>query len=357
MRFDDVTRAVGRLAAGGAAGRFSFRLDAQIDHLLLDEFQDTSPAQWQAVRPFASRVCDASDARSFYCVGDVKQAIYGWRGGVAEIFDAVADELAIGRGPSLTKSYRSSPVITQTVNRIFTNLTRHGSLGRSQAAVEDWVKRFPEHETARGELPGYACLRSGPPGDKKSEQTANQLEWTAAYIAELTAACPGRSVGVLTRTNDAVAQLIFSLRSREVAASEEGGNPLTDSAAVELVLSLLQLADHPGDSVARFHLAESPLGVELGLAGADQHQAAGALSRQVRRRLIDEGYGPVIYDWAGRLATSCNRREWSRLKQLVELAYGYQPRSTLRPSDFIRFVKHQRVADPTAAGRAGDDRA
>ena len=66
------------------------------------------------------------------------------------------------------------------------------------------------------------------------------------------------------RKNDSVARLIYELRQLDVPASEEGGNPLTDSAAVNVVLSALRLADHPGDTVARFHLANSPLGPALG---------------------------------------------------------------------------------------------
>ena len=56
------------------------------------------------------------------------------------------------------------------------------------------------------------------------------------------AAAPQASIGVLVRTNAAVARLIYLLRSLGVEASEEGGNPLVDSPAVELLLSLLRLA-------------------------------------------------------------------------------------------------------------------
>jgi ATP-dependent helicase/nuclease subunit A len=66
-------------------------------------------------------------------------------------------------------------------------------------------------------------------------------------------------VGVLVRKNQTVGKLIFELRRQHVLASEEGGNPLTDSAAVLIVLSALRMADHPADTVACFHLAHSPL--------------------------------------------------------------------------------------------------
>ena len=60
--------------------------------------------------------------------------------------------------------------------------------------------------------------------------------------------------------------MIYELRSRGIDASEEGGNPLTDSPAVQLILSLLTLADHPGDTAARFHVATSPLAQSTALA-------------------------------------------------------------------------------------------
>ena len=87
LRFDDVTERLQQFVSMWDTDRFSFRLDHQIQHLLLDEFQDTSIAQWNVIRPFAKKVTESEDAlRSFFCVGDMKQAIFGWRGGVAEDF-------------------------------------------------------------------------------------------------------------------------------------------------------------------------------------------------------------------------------------------------------------------------------
>ena len=57
-----------------------YRLDGGIDHWLLDEFQDTSFGQWKILRNLIDEaVQDPSGRRSFFCVGDVKQAIYAWR--------------------------------------------------------------------------------------------------------------------------------------------------------------------------------------------------------------------------------------------------------------------------------------
>ncbi|MGA0849950.1 MAG: UvrD-helicase domain-containing protein, partial [Chthoniobacterales bacterium] len=64
-----------------------YRLDGRHDHWLLDEFQDTSRTQWRILEPLADEIIqDTSDARTFFYVGDTKQAIYGWRGGDARLF-------------------------------------------------------------------------------------------------------------------------------------------------------------------------------------------------------------------------------------------------------------------------------
>ena len=102
LRFEDITRALAASDRLGSIDGQHFRLDTPIAHLLLDEFQDTSLTQWRVLRPFAQFVTATDDARagaaaggrsSFFCVGDVKQAIYAWRGGKSEIFEALADDL------------------------------------------------------------------------------------------------------------------------------------------------------------------------------------------------------------------------------------------------------------------------
>ncbi|MHC1751497.1 UvrD-helicase domain-containing protein [Humidesulfovibrio sp.] len=108
------------------------RLGDRLHHLLVDEFQDTSRAQWSATLPLASE-CLAKGGSLFY-VGDVKQAIYGWRGGDARLFDEVADNgelLAMSGGlakDSLPHNWRSLPEIINFNNSVF------GRLGTEAAA-------------------------------------------------------------------------------------------------------------------------------------------------------------------------------------------------------------------------------
>ena len=347
-RFADITRSLGHPLRGATPPaakelyrHLTFRLDTHIQHLLLDEFQDTAPVQWEVLQPFAERITQDRDSGSFFCVGDTKQAIYGWRGGVAEIFDAITAELTDLETQGLNTSFRSSQTVIDTVNRVFQSLERHPNLGRSAAAITRWQTRFEEHSTARSDLRGYACLLTAPSADQL-------LDFAAARIAALANKANG-TVGVLVRRNETVGKLISLLRDLDVRASEEGGNPLTDSAAVQLVLSITRLADHPGDSSARFHVATSPVGPALGLPDHTDSAAAWSVSQTQRQSLIERGYGPTISDWAALVAPHSPPRDRMRLSQLVELAFMYQPNATGRSDDFVRFVENERVADPTTA--------
>ena len=347
-RFDDITRFLARSLReassepSGTYRQMSYRLDAHVHHLLLDEFQDTAPAQWEVLRPFAKRVTSDERDDSFFCVGDTKQAIYGWRGGVAEIFDAIRSELTGLHETGLNASFRSSEPVIETVNEVFTNALQHTNLGRAEDAVRKWCQQFERHTTKRGDLPGYVAMETAPDSD-------SLLDFTAQRVAEFAGRSPHHTVGVLVRRNETVGRLIGLLREHGVSASEEGGNPLTDSAAVLLVMSLVQLADHPGDTVARFHVATSPLGERVGFTEYGDDKSCVRLSHQARRALVEQGYGPTVAAWTELLLPHCTSRERSRLGQLVELAFAYQQRATNRVDDFVQFVEQQRVADPTSA--------
>ncbi|MEN6557788.1 MAG: UvrD-helicase domain-containing protein, partial [Thermoguttaceae bacterium] len=350
MRFDDIARRLGDEDVASRLEEVFYRLDVGVSHLLLDEFQDTSPLQWRVLRPLARRIVARLDRRhSFFCVGDVKQAIYGWRGGAAEIFDALDSELKSLQSESLNRSWRSSPPVIDCVNRVFGGLVGNAALRDHQDAAQQWSQRFTEHSTERKTMPGYCSLVTAATTEDGDNRSTATLQRAVDEVVAWRQRAPGRSIGVLVRRNAAVARLIFELRQRGVDASEEGGNPLTDSPAVELILSLLALADHPGDTVARFHAAHSPLAGVLGLGDWRDDRSARRFSLDVRQSLMIDGYGPTIDRWTKQLATACDRRDLSRLLQLVELAHGYDVRAGARADDFIALVRQKRVQNPSSA--------
>ena len=115
------------------------RLALNIDHYLLDEFQDTSDTQWSAMRDLISDVIqwnEESRFTSFFMVADVKQSLYQWRKGNPEIFWNICsvygiipeedvgkmqaeDEVCNGVLKGLNCSYRSASAVLQMVNDIF----------------------------------------------------------------------------------------------------------------------------------------------------------------------------------------------------------------------------------------------
>ena len=370
LRFDDVTERLQQFIQMWDTERFSFRLDHQIQHLLLDEFQDTSPAQWDVIRPFAERVVSTTDGqRSFFCVGDMKQAIFGWRGGVAEIFDLVDRSLPNLNQSSLAKSYRSSPEVIKLVNDVFGNVDQYRCGDPLiDDAIQQWTGWFTEHSTARELLPGYISIEMAGDCDKFARRVLerkdrarneNVMEATIKRVRQLARDLPAdASIGVLVRTNREISELIFRLRQKGVEVSEEGGSPLTDSAGVELILSALRLADHPGDGLARYHLSHSPLAKTLGLEpetdanGDSNFAAAQASAAELRRRLINEGFGAVVEDLAKRLVSQATLREVNRLQQLVRIAYDHSSGEIwqLRPSRFVQFVREEvKVSDESGA--------
>ena len=101
-----------------------FRLDSRVNHILMDEFQDTSVTQWEIFEPIVDEIASGygrKEFRSFFYVGDVKQAIYRFRGGKKELFREVAKkyesfELEI---EPLDVNYRSAKNIVEFVNDKF----------------------------------------------------------------------------------------------------------------------------------------------------------------------------------------------------------------------------------------------
>ncbi len=377
MLYSDLTH---RLAAGGLSSAHTseeqllreihFRLDRAVTHLLLDEFQDTSLDQWAVLDPFAQEVAAASDgSRSLFVVGDTKQAIYGWRGGCVELFDAVAALVPDEGQQSLAQSRRSSPVVLDAVNTVFADLGSCPTL-QSDKYPEDaeaaalWSSRFEPHVAFHGNLPGFVSFETSDPGDADDDKpdfddpdtadddgpasATSHERCVARRIAELYRTMPGRSLGVLVSTNGAVNRLLYELRRQNLPASGEGGNPIADTPAVAAVLSALQWSDHPSDTASAFHVRNSPLGPILKLT-TDRDTAS--VAQRIRRSLLSAGYAATIAGWVAALAEHCDAAGLSKLTRLIELAerYDAEPSEALRPSRFVEVVESTKVEEPSSA--------
>lgn len=140
LDFDDlILRARDLLTDPAVAAWVLYRLDGGIDHILVDEAQDTSPVQWQVIERLAQEFTSGAGARSetrrtIFVVGDRKQSIYSFQGADPCEFDRMqrdfAARLADTKTPLhsrvLAHSFRSAPAILATVDATFDGAEESG---------------------------------------------------------------------------------------------------------------------------------------------------------------------------------------------------------------------------------------
>lgn len=382
--FDDIAVRLATVFTHLDAATIQSKLDSKIDHLLLDEFQDTSPVQWQVLKVIAESVVPAPEdsqgkgdaigprrSQSFFCVGDTKQAIYGWRGGVAEIFDAVDQQIPGVASVPQDESYRSSRIVLDAVTDAFQKLPRHPMADTPSPedpsdkalyeaeALQEFADKFPPQTAAR-DLPGHVKFMTGPrvppkpnpadPDGKPIKPSAADIQAAlvhevASQIQTLHQSAPHLSIGVLTRTNTTVQMMINALEARGVDVSAEGGNPLDDSVAVRWILSALMMVEHPGDGRWKHHVAFSPLTDFLPLNDENPNAA----SDWLRQQIDDHGLAETVHDLATALIPTCDERETVRLRQLIELTTQFHHIGRTRLRDFVDLVRIKRVQRPKAA--------
>ncbi len=162
LDFADIEWLTARLLSDSDAAEYlQYKLDARYRHILLDEFQDTSPLQWKILRAWLSASQGAGRAPSVFMVGDPKQSIYRFRGADARLFDEAAAFLerqgAIKLMHNTTR--RLAPPVLEIVNRTF-------------AAVADRYPRYQPHEAHEKALPGYVELVPQFPVPEQADEPA-----------------------------------------------------------------------------------------------------------------------------------------------------------------------------------------
>ncbi|CUI01367.1 double-strand break repair helicase AddA [Leisingera aquaemixtae] len=160
LDFDDlILKARQLLNDPGVAAWVLYRLDGGIDHILVDEAQDTSPVQWDVIEKLAQEFTAGEGARSdvertIFVVGDKKQSIYSFQGADPDAFDRMQQEFGnrlaeTGAGlqdASLDFSFRSSAAILKLVDLVFRDSPRAG------------FRKDALHQAFKSDLPGRVDL-------------------------------------------------------------------------------------------------------------------------------------------------------------------------------------------------------
>jgi len=169
---DLVTRTVALLEREESAW-VHFKLDGGIDHILVDEAQDTSTEQWRIVAKLAEEFFAGKGAserrRTIFAVGDEKQSIFGFQGADPVRFDEMrirfaAEIAASGQSlqePRLRRSFRSTAVVLGAVDKVF-----EAELARKGLSAHD--PKGPLHEAVRQSAPGMVEIWPAIPAIKES---------------------------------------------------------------------------------------------------------------------------------------------------------------------------------------------
>ncbi len=324
-----------------------YRLDGRIDHWLIDEFQDTSSLQWSVLANLIDEVVqDTGGDRSFFYVGDVKQAIYSWRGGNPHLFQQVLNQYRpkIEEMP-LSTSYRSSPVIMDIVNEVFGGLA---SLGPDLPAdaLNQWHKVWQEHVSAVNPGPAYAAIvEPVTPPDKKKPDAEDRYEVAAALINQLQPVARGIRTAVLVRSNKSGADVVSALREwcPGIPVVHEGESGIVDNPVATLMCSMLKFSAHPGDTYALRHIQMSPLAHWVG--GTDDECSARWL--EVRRQIQRHGFQNILREWITELerATEFSAFTRRRCQNLLDAAGRFDTQASRDADACIDGLRDSTIRD------------
>ncbi len=267
LDFDDLIGKARQLLTDPAVAQWVlFRLDGGIDHILVDEAQDTSPSQWAVIERLAQEFAAGEGAqpdrrRTIFVVGDKKQSIYSFQGADPEGFDRMQQHFgarleAAGAGLNrldLEHSFRSSEAVLRVVDNTFVGQHREG-LGQDVP-----------HRAFKSEMPGRVDLW---PPVEKPETEEDDPDWTAP-VDRIGATDP--SVVLAQR----IADEIVRMKAEETIPVEIGHSGAYDRRPVSEgdVLILVQRRSPLFSEIIRACKAKG-----LNVAGADRLRVGGELA-------------------------------------------------------------------------------
>ena len=154
LDFEDLLQRTSHLLSSSASAEWVlYKLDGGLDHILVDEAQDTSPAQWSIVSAIAKEFFAGAGARettrTVFAVGDEKQSIYGFQGAAPKMFADMGQQMAeaaIAAGLAwrklpLTLSFRSVAAVLNGVDRVFADRARVGGVTAGEDVIRHIANR------------------------------------------------------------------------------------------------------------------------------------------------------------------------------------------------------------------------
>ena len=261
VSYDDLLRGAARLLA--ERPDVAARERAQIDQLLIDEFQDTDGLQCAMIEKLALAE-DAGERPGLFLVGDPKQSIYGWRGADLGAYDDFVEKVraAGGRVCRLYVNRRSVQPILDEVERVI-EPAMHAETG-----VQPPFQPLLAHRPAGGFTgDGFATVEywvscAWPPPEKRtsrSEATAIEARAVAQDVAALVRehGVAPRDVGVLVRSFTEIDEYLTALREARVPVAVARDRSYYRRREIVDALCLVRCVVDPGDALAFVALLRS----------------------------------------------------------------------------------------------------
>lgn len=251
--------------------------DGRLEHILIDEFQDTSQLQFDLVERLLAGWTEG-DGRSLFLVGDPMQSIYGFRKADVSLFEGVIERACIGEVPlrcrTLEVNFRSTSTVIDRVN------TECSTLFRRPFPTSPGHVDYQPVEAFEGEG-GAVRFHAVPPAAAGGGET-EEARWIAARTAELLESGTVSTVGILARKRAQLEPIAQQLTERGVAFEAVEVQSLARRPVVLDLLTLTRALLHPGDRVAWLGVLLAPwcaLGAAELLAVAGEKNDADLLSR------------------------------------------------------------------------------
>ena len=362
-----------------------YRLDARYHHWLLDEFQDTSRAQWKVIGSLCEEALqDPEGDRSFFAVGDPKQSIHVWRGAAPELLSEILDTYNGPPSPDgsrprshiaerpLHTSRRSGPAVIAMVNQLMGNHEAFSRFERLADAAARW--HFPTHASHQPHLPGSAIVLEIPKeadadaaadsqDDSTSEESrdapsADHPSWIACaqLLREIQPLQRGLSVAVLCCANRRALDITDALRrltGMEII-TEADHFVASDNALCAALIDLLRSAAHPADAFPWQHVLMTPLHAVISnrFASAesphpDPANLRAAVSTTILAAITHEGFARTLASWADQLAQLHPLDPFSsaRLPELLRCAAAFDETGSRSIDEFTEFAQSWSVRE------------
>ena len=240
------------------------KIGTRLEHIMIDEFQDTSTVQWQNFKVLLQECMSHVDTENLI-VGDVKQSIYRWRSGDWRLLNAIDQEFPHADDMMdilpLATNYRSERHIIEFNNAFFTEAAKQeyesqreqfpAGAEQLRHAYEDVTQQVPEKRQQKG----LVHIRLLPQKDYKTE-TLSQLADTVSML--LSHGVKPREIAILVRTNSVIPVIAdyVNVQIPDVPIISDEAFRLDASVSVCLLIQALHLLTHPDDQLTKATLAK-----------------------------------------------------------------------------------------------------